>query len=263
VVRRYSTSFSRGIRALHPRFRPHIRAIYGFVRVADEIVDSFHGHDRKALLQRFRADTCRALEEGISLNPVLHAFQRTARAHGIDRKLVEPFLDSMAMDLERSHHDPATLLTYIHGSAEAVGLMCLRVFCAGDESACTRLGPSAMRLGAALQKINFLRDLRDDHARLGRNYFPLVKPGGLDEAAKQGIEHDIEADLQAARQGIAALPRDARFGVYIAYAHHVALFRKIQGLSAAEVLQKRVRLGWQARLRLIGSAFLRHGTGRI
>lgn len=261
VVARYSTSFSRGIRALGPTLRPDIAAIYAFVRIADEVVDTFHALPQGALLDRFRADTRRAISERVSLNPVLHSFQRAVHANGIELALIEAFLDSMAMDLERSSHDATSFGQYIHGSAEAVGLMCLHVFCQGDLLLFPRLRPAAMRLGAAFQKVNFLRDLHDDQVSLGRTYFPGLETSIWDDSAKRQIERDAEADLKAAWPGIKALPRSARFGVHVAFLHHRALLRKIQGLTAAQMMQERIRIGWPARARLLATGYIRHRLG--
>ena len=258
VVSRYSTSFSIGIRGLHPRFRGPIKSIYAYVRFADEIVDTFHSHDKRDLLQRFRAETYRALEEGISLNPVLHSFQRVAHTSGIGRELIDPFMDSMAMDLDQEVHDTTSFNDYIFGSAEVVGLMCLRVFCEGDDARYNALKPAAKRLGAAFQKVNFLRDIQDDHAALGRTYFPDIDVSNLDEAAKRKAEDDMNADFQAALAGIKELPNGSRFGVYVAYAYYLALFRKIKGLSAGRIMQERIRIGRRAKMRLLTTSFLRY-----
>jgi phytoene synthase len=263
VVSRYSTSFSIGIRALHPRFRGPIKAIYAYVRFADEIVDTFHAHDKRDLLERFRAETSRAMDEGISLNPVLHSFQQTARGYGIGQELIDPFLDSMAMDLEQETHDSASFNNYIFGSAEVVGLMCLRVFCEGDDARYNVLKPAAQRLGAAFQKVNFLRDVQDDHAALGRTYFPDIDVQHLDEKAKCKAEASIIADFQAALAGIKNLPKGSRFGVYVAYAYYLALFRKIQGLSAGRIMQERIRIGKRAKMRLLTTSFLRHSFNNL
>jgi phytoene/squalene synthetase len=263
VVSRYSTSFSIGIRALHPRFRGPIKAIYAYVRFADEIVDTFHAHDKRDLLERFRAETSRAMDEGISLNPVLHSFQQTARGYGIGHELIGPFLDSMAMDLEQETHDSASFNNYIFGSAEVVGLMCLRVFCEGDDARYNVLKPAAQRLGAAFQKVNFLRDVQDDHAALGRTYFPDIDVQHLDEKAKCKAEASIIADFQAALAGIKNLPKGSRFGVYVAYAYYLALFRKIQGLSAGRIMQERIRIGKRAKMRLLTTSFLRHSFNTL
>ena len=263
VVSRYSTSFSIGIRALHPRFRRPIKAIYAYVRFADEIVDTFHAHDKRDLLERFSAETSRAMDERISLNPVLHSFQQTARGYGIGHELIGPFLDSMAMDLEQETYDTASFNNYIFGSAEVVGLMCLRVFCEGDDVSYNALQPAAQRLGAAFQKVNFLRDIQDDHAALGRTYFPDIDVQHLDEKAKCKAEASIIADFQAALAGIKNLPKGSRFGVYVAYAYYLALFRKIQGLSAGRIMQERIRIGKRAKMRLLTTSFLRHSFNTL
>jgi len=263
VVSRYSTSFSIGIRALHPRFRAPIKAIYGFVRFADEIVDTFHDHDKRILLARFREDTRRATEDGISLNPILHSFQRTANTYGIDASLIDPFLDSMAMDLDRSVHDADTFATYILGSAEVVGLMCLRVFCEGDEAIYERLKSAAMRLGSAFQKVNFLRDLQDDYDFLGRIYFPGIDADRMDDTMKKHVEADMAADFKYALEGIRELPPGSRFGVYTAYLYYRALFRKIQGLSASTVMHERIRVGKRAKVRLLTTSYLKHSFGLL
>ncbi|MBK9177274.1 MAG: phytoene/squalene synthase family protein [Flavobacteriales bacterium] len=259
----YSTSFSLGIRSLDKRFHSPIHAIYGFVRFADEIVDTFHGFDKEALLARFRDDTHRAVAEGISLNPILHSFQRVVNRYGIERELYVTFLDSMAMDLTDKRHDKRSYATYILGSAEVVGLMCLRVFCEGDESLYQQLKPAAMKLGAAFQKVNFLRDLKDDHRNLGRTYFPGIDLHEWNEEAKRAIEHDIQADFDAAITGIRKLPKGARFGVYMAYIYYVALFGKIKALPACHILQERVRVRNRKKLALLTTSYFRHSFGLL
>lgn len=263
VTRRYSTSFSIGIRLLAPPLRPAIHAIYAFVRCADEIVDTFHQYDRRALLTRFRQDTEMALAEGISLNPVLHGFQAAVRRHGIDQASIDAFLDSMAMDLDANTHDRTSFERYIGGSAEAVGLMCLRVFCSGDDTAYQRLKPFAQRLGAAFQKINFLRDLHDDHVALGRSYFPGVDPTRVGTAQRRAIEAEITEDLREALEGIRRLPRGARLGVYVAYVYYAMLFRKIQALPWERLCAERVRVHNGAKLVLLTTSYVKHSLGLI
>ncbi len=263
VVSHYSTSFSIGIRSLNPRFRAPIKAIYGFVRFADEIVDTFHGHDKRTLLARFREDTWRSIEDGISLNPILHSFQRTANTYGIDASFIDPFLASMAMDLDRTVHDEDTFATYVLGSAEVVGLMCLRVFCEGDNARYERLKPAAMRLGSAFQKVNFLRDLQDDHDALGRTYFPGIDVDHMDDEMKKRAEADMALDFKAALEGIRELPTGSRFGVYTAYLYYLALFRKIQGLSASRIMHERIRVGKRAKMRLLTTSYLKHSFGLL
>jgi len=259
----YSTSFSLGIRSLDKRLQAPIHAIYGFVRFADEIVDTFHGFDKAALLARFREDTHRAIEEGISLNPILHSFQRVVNEFRIERELYDTFLDSMAMDLTDTAHDQRSYDTYILGSAEVVGLMCLRVFCEGDDALYQKLKPSAMKLGAAFQKVNFLRDIKDDFQSLGRTYFPGIDLGEWNEATKRSIEADIQADFDAALDGIRQLPKGARFGVYMAYIYYVALFRKIQALPASQIMAVRVRVRNRRKLALLTTSYLRHSFGML
>lgn len=259
----YSTSFSLGVRSLHRRFHDPIHAIYGFVRFADEIVDTFHAHDKRALLTRFRADTQAAIAEGISLNPILHSFQNVVRQYGIERQSWETFLRSMEMDLEPLSYDRSTYSTYILGSAEVVGLMCLRVFCEGDDAAYQGLKPAAMKLGSAFQKVNFLRDLKDDHLHLGRTYFPDVDVEHMTTADKHRIEADIEADLNAALAGIRQLPKGARFGVYVAYVYYTALFRKIKALPMERILRERIRVRDRSKLVLFTAGYLRHSFGML
>jgi phytoene synthase len=259
----YSTSFSLGIRSLDKRFHAPIHAIYGFVRFADEIVDTFHGYDKADLLDRFRKDTYNAVAEGISLNPILHSFQRVVNEYRIEQKLYDTFLDSMAMDLTDTAHDQGSYETYILGSAEVVGLMCLRVFCEGDEAMYQRLKPAAMKLGAAFQKVNFLRDLKDDHQNLGRTYFPGIDVSRMDAQVKQQIEQDIQHDFDEALVGIRQLPKGARFGVYIAYVYYLNLFRKIKALPCDRILKERVRVRNRRKMLLLTSSYLRHSLGLL
>ncbi|MFZ1688400.1 MAG: phytoene/squalene synthase family protein [Flavobacteriales bacterium] len=259
----YSTSFGLGVRSLHKRFRAPIHSIYGFVRFADEIVDTFHTHDKQELLRRFTADTWRAIEEGISLNPILHSFQSTVRKYAIDRDSIGAFLRSMAMDLEQQRHDRRSFEEYILGSAEVVGLMCLRVFCEGDDAEFQRLKPPAMRLGAAFQKINFLRDMRHDHQQLGRTYFPGVDVMALDANGKRAIELSIDADFDAAFQGIKELPRGARFGVYVAYRYYKALHERIRSLPSERILAERISVPNTSKASLLMRSYVRHSLGLL
>ena len=259
----YSTSFSLGVRSLHKRFHDPIHAIYGFVRFADEIVDTFHTFDKRALLARFREDTERAIAERISLNPILHSYQSVVHRYGIERGLYDAFLRSMEMDLRDTEHDQRSYATYILGSAEVVGLMCLRVFCEGDDVMYQRLKPAAMKLGSAFQKVNFLRDLKDDHQQLGRTYFPGVDVEHLTIADKRNIEADIHADFSAALSGIRQLPKGARFGVYVAYVYYMALFRKIQALPTERVLRERIRVRNRYKIALFTTSLLRHSFGML
>lgn len=259
----YSTSFSLGIRSLDKRYHAPIHAIYGFVRFADEIVDTFHGYDKDKLLQRFREDTYRAIAEGISLNPILHSFQSVVNSYSIEQELYDTFLDSMAMDLTDTVHDQGSYETYILGSAEVVGLMCLRVFCEGDEANYQRLKPAAMKLGAAFQKVNFLRDLKDDHQNLGRTYFPGIDVVEMNAETKALIEDDIQHDFDEALIGIRQLPKGSRFGVYIAYVYYLNLFRKIKALSCDRIMKERVRVRNRRKFLLLTTSYVRHSFGLL
>lgn len=243
ITRNYSTSFSMGILAFDKQYRDPIYAIYGFVRYADEIVDTFHDFDKKVLLDEFVRDTWLAIERKISLNPVLDAFQETVRQYNIGHDLIKAFLDSMAMDLKDIEYAEEDYNEYIYGSAEVVGLMCLKVFCDGDETSYDRLKAPARRLGAAFQKINFLRDIRDDYQSRGRTYFPNLNLGiSLDEKAKKEIEADIEADFDSAYQGIIQLPKGSRLGVLTAYRFYRNLFNKIRKTQSKHILEARIRI---------------------
>lgn len=258
VTRSYSTSFSIGIRCLASNLRDPIYSIYGFVRLADEIVDTFHEHDKVNLLRKFKEDTWNAIDNKISTNPVLQSFQRTVHELKLERAHIELFLKSMEMDLDRKQYDQPEFEKYILGSAEAVGLMCLKVFCHEDETRYQRLKPYAMKLGAAFQKINFLRDLRADYAGMGRSYFPGLDVERFDEETKKRIEADIESDFQEGYRGIQDLPRGAKMGVYVAYRYYRALFRKIKRLPSSAVLQSRVSVRKRYKIAILGYSFLKH-----
>lgn len=238
----YSTSFSSAIRLLHKDLRTPIYNIYGFVRFADEIVDTFHGHDKAALLSQFRKDTYDAIEQGISLNPILHSFQLTVNHYHIDLELIDAFFHSMEMDLGKQQYDTHRYQEYIYGSAEVVGLMCLYVFCERDTQLYQRLKPSAQSLGAAFQKVNFLRDVKADHQQLDRTYFPDVDFRNFTDKCKQKIEMDIAADFKHAFEGILELPWKARFGVYVAYKYYLSLFKKIKRTEPSQILEQRIRI---------------------
>lgn len=258
VTRTYSTSFSLGIYCLGRKLHNPIYGIYGFVRLADEIVDSFHGYDKKTLLDEFEAETWKAIERRISLNPVLNSFQDAVNRYGIERHLIESFLASMRMDLRRSAHSKDSYETYILGSAEVVGLMCLRVFTDGNEKAYQRLRPSAMHLGAAFQKVNFLRDLKNDFSNLGRSYFPGVDLNRFSDEDKKAIEAEIRNDFDEALKGIRQLPASSRFGVYVAYVYYCRLFRKIQSLPSRAVISERIRIPNHEKISLLVSSYFRH-----
>ena len=254
----YSTSFSLGIRFFSKKFHDPIYAIYGFVRFADEIVDSFHGYDKAKLLKRFKTDTYLAIEEGISLNPILNNFQWAVNTYKIENELIERFLHSMEMDLQEIDYDQPAFEEYILGSAEVVGLMCLRVFCEGDEEKYQQLKPSAMRLGSAFQKINFLRDLKADYKDLGRTYFPGVDLNRFTEETKKEIEDDIALDFADGLEGIRKLPKGARFGVYMAYVYFYKLFLKIKRTNSSKIMSERIRIPNRTKYKLLFTSYLRH-----
>ncbi len=242
ITKRYSTSFSLGIRAFDKKYRYPIYAIYGFVRYADEIVDTFHEFDKELLFKNFKADTYQAIAQKISLNPVLHSFQYAVNKYNIPHDLIESFLHSMEMDIDKSKYDPEQYNEYIYGSAEVIGLMCLMIFCEGDLKVYENLTPYARSLGAAFQKINFLRDIKSDYYDRGRVYFPNVEFAEFCEDQKLIIEEDIQKDFDHGLEGIKKLPDGARLGVYIAYRYYLDLFKKIKNLPATEVSKKRIRV---------------------
>ncbi|HLN53212.1 MAG TPA: phytoene/squalene synthase family protein [Lentimicrobium sp.] len=254
----YSTSFSLGIRLFHKKFHDPIYAVYGFVRLADEIVDSFHGYDKKKLLEKFRKDTYEAIEDGVSMNPILNNFQWAVNKYYIERELIDKFLESMEMDLEKINYNNETFKEYIVGSAEVVGLMCLRVFCEGNSSKYDDLKDPAMKLGSAFQKINFLRDLKNDYHTLGRSYFPDIDLKSFDDVTKKKIEEDIMKDFSDGLTGIRKLPKEARFGVYIAYVYFYNLFLKIKSVSSSRIFIERIRISDGTKYRLLLTSFLRH-----
>jgi len=238
----YSSSFSSAIRLLHRDLRKPIYNIYGFVRFADEIVDTFHDFDKKELLSQFKKETYDSIERGISLNPILNSFQLTVNKYAISNDLIESFFQSMEKDLDRNCYDASGYLEYIYGSAEVVGLMCLIVFCEGDSKLFDNLKPHARSLGAAFQKVNFLRDIKNDTDLLNRSYFPGVDFGNFTPAIKSRIEAEITADFHHAYQGILKLPWKAKFGVYVAYKYYLSLFKKIRKISPARIMEERIRI---------------------
>ncbi len=257
ITNRYSTSFSLGIRVFDKRYRGPIYAIYGFVRFADEIVDTFHDYPKAELLRRFWKDTYLALEEKISLNPVLNAFQEVVHEYKIETELIDAFLKSMEMDLHFNKYDPSRYEEYIYGSAEVVGLMCLRVFCEGDEEMYQRLKSPARSLGSAFQKINFLRDMASDFDDRGRVYFPGVDFSNFTAEDKIDIEKDIKKDFDDALVGITQLPKGVRFGVYLAYVYYTNLFQKIKQAPAHRVKEERIRVRDSKKMYLLFSSAVR------
>ena len=257
TTEKYSTSFSTAIKLLHKDFRTPVFNIYGFVRFADEIVDSFHDFDKATLLDRFKKETFDAIENKISLNPILHSFQMTVNKYGIDHELINAFFHSMELDLSRASYDVNGYNEYIYGSAEVVGLMCLYVFCEGDIATYQKLKPYAQSLGAAFQKVNFLRDVKADYKQLNRTYFPGVDLSNFNRNIKEEIEADIAKDFSHAFEGIMQLPVKARFGVYVAYKYYLSLFDKIRKVQPAKILQSRVRIPNYWKLLIVAKAGLR------
>ena len=258
VTEEYSTSFTLGIKIMNKKFHQPVYAIYGFVRLADEIVDTFHGYDKSNLLQKFKTETYDAINQKISLNPLLQSFQQVVNEYAIDKYLIDTFLKSMQTDLTKTTHTKESYNEYILGSAEVVGLMCLKVFCNGNEEEYEQLKPYAIKLGAAFQKINFLRDANADSVELGRNYFPNVNIKQLTQQQKTEIEDDIETDFKAAFTGIKMLTNEARAGVYIAYTYYYALFKKIKSLSPQNILNERIRVSDFMKYSLLVKAFFRY-----
>jgi len=251
VTRSYSTSFSLGISFLSPELRGPVHAIYGFVRLADEIVDSFHEFDKASLLLKFNSDTMEAISESISLNPILNAFQEVVNQYRIDHELIHLFFQSMEMDLKKETYTEEKYERYILGSAQVVGLMCLHVFTSGEQTAYERLKKPAMKLGSAFQKVNFLRDVSADFQLLSRSYFPGVDLSQFSDEQKKEIQADIELDFDAALEGIAQLPASSQRGVYLAYLYYRKLFNKIKRKTAAQLIAQRIRISNLYKLRLM------------
>lgn len=263
TTRSYSTSFSLGIYCLSRKLHDPIYSIYGFVRFADEIVDSFHGYDKEILLNEFQEETWKAIDRKISLNPILNSFQEVVHRFTIPRELIQCFLDSMRMDLHKQDYTREAYETYILGSAEVVGLMCLRVFTSGNDADYNQLKPFAMKLGAAFQKVNFLRDLKNDYAGLGRTYFPQINIAEFSEREKAEIESDIDTDFQEALVGIRQLPASSRFGVYVAFVYYQRLFLKIKRLPPRTIMSERIRIPNYEKISLLISSYFRHSFKRI
>jgi len=264
TTRIYSTSFSLATRLLGPSTRKAIYAIYSFVRLADEIVDTMHDKDQEALLDELEDSTFRAIQRGFGLNPILHSFQRTVHQFHIPPELITAFFDSMWMDLDLKRHDPGTYSKYVYGSAEVVGLMCLRVFLGADEARFGRLESHARSLGAAFQKINFLRDLKEDYFEKGRLYFPaLIDSHHLDLATKKEIEAEIESDFQHALKGIKQLPFSARLGTYVAYRYYQTLLRVLKRTQPHILFNQRIRISNLRKVGLLPMTLLRVAFNQI
>jgi 15-cis-phytoene synthase len=257
ITENYSTSFTLGIKTLNKKFHTPIYNIYGFVRLADEIVDTFHNYDKKSLFERFEKDTYLALEEKISTNPVLHAFQLVVNEYNIDLKFIKAFLYSMKMDLDIATYSDEKYQEYIYGSAEVVGLMCLKVFCGGNQQQFDRLEEGAKRLGSAFQKVNFLRDIKSDYVERGRVYFPSVEYQNFSENEKREIEQDIDNDFKLAYEGIVNLPTEAKFGVMLAYNYYLCLFEKIKKASVPTIQNERIRVPDYKKIAMLTSSILK------
>lgn len=258
VTTGYSTSFSSAVKMLAPSIRPAIHSIYGFVRFADEVVDTFHDKDKKLLLDKFEWDLYQSLEMGVSLNPILHSFQKTIQEYKIDKELVDAFMKSMRMDIEKKDYKTQEeYRNYIYGSADVVGLMCLKVFVNGNEVEYEKLKPTAMRLGSAFQKVNFLRDLKNDAEVLERSYFPDVDLKNLSPEIKTLIVNEIKADFDAAYEGIIQLPASSKFGVYTAFRFYKQLLKKLQQTPSNKLMETRIRVNDYHKFGLLLESYLK------
>jgi phytoene synthase len=257
VTKNYSTSFSLAVYMLSPIIRDAIYSIYGFVRFADEIVDSFHGFDKEELINDFEKEYYKSYNSGISLNPILNSFQHTVKKYNITDDLIQAFLKSMKLDLVKTdYNSKAEYDEYIYGSADVVGLMCLKVFVAGKDHKYEQLKDEAMRLGSAFQKVNFLRDLKDDNLVLNRNYFPGVDLNSFDENAKRMIIKEIQDDFDVAYQGILKLPIEAKFGVYTAFVYYKKLLKKLENTPCHEIGNARIRVSNYTKAGLLAQSFV-------
>ena len=257
ITKKYSTSFSIAVGLLAPSIRQAIYNIYGFVRVADEIVDSFEGYPQEDILNRFEEEYSYALKLGISTNPIINAFQKTVIEYSIDDSLVRTFLRSMRADLSKQiYANKEEMEDYIYGSADVVGLMCLKVFVNGDTKEYDRLKDAAMSLGSAFQKVNFLRDLKQDYDHLNRTYFPNIDPENITTEDKNKIVHDIKEDFNAAFIGIKELPKEARFGVYVAYKYYSQLLKKVDKTPAEVLIDKRIRVSNSLKIYLLFQSYI-------
>jgi len=260
---RYSTSFSRGIRMLGRKYRDPVYAVYGFVRIADEIVDTFHDQDKKELLEGYIRETYDSIERGLGTNPVLHSFQWAVNEYGIEKELIQAFFDSMLMDLEPSRHDNNSYEQYIFGSAEVVGLMCLRIFYRDEPEKFQELKKYARKLGEAFQKVNFLRDIEADLSERERVYFPGLKPEKFTVEVKREIEKDIRKSFLDSKQGIKELKKEVRFGVYLAYRYYFTLFKIIRRTDVHTLMSRRISVSNTRKMALLLGSYIRNGLGLI
>lgn len=265
VTKKYSTSFSLAVKMLSPKIRAAIYNIYGFVRFADEIVDTFHDYNKEQLLSDFETEYYKAYDHGISLNPILNSFQHTVKEYKITDQMVQSFLNSMRADLHKSvYTTQQEYQEYIYGSADVVGLMCLKVFVNGDEEKYNELKDAAMRLGSAFQKVNFLRDLKDDYELLNRSYFPNIDLASLDAESKQKIIEEIEEDFDYAyNHGILKLPIEAKFGVYMAYRYYRRLLKKLKRVPSSKIIETRVRISNPMKLNLLARSYVKYKLNMI
>lgn len=264
VIKRYSTSFYFSSSLLSKTIRQDIFNIYGFVRLADEIVDTFHEYPKKELLEDFEKELWRSVDNKISLNPILNSFQHTVNKYSIPKDLINSFLDSMKMDLEKKEYNSVEeYKKYIYGSADVVGLMCLKVFVKGSESSFTELSPFAISLGSAFQKVNFLRDLKDDSNVLNRVYFPNVDMNNFNEKSKKEIILEIEKDFENAVKGIVKLPKNSKFAVYIAYRYYNKLLKKLKRTSSENIVKKRIRIHNLQKFIVIARSYVKYQLNLI
>jgi len=263
TTRNYSTSFSLGVRVLSSKYREGIYSIYGFVRYADEIVDTFIDQDQRTIFEEFRQETYKAIQRRFSINPIIDSFQMAVNKYGIDRELIEAFLVSMEMDLSHDVYSPELLKTYIYGSAEVVGLMCLRVFYYDEPEKYDQLKAPARKLGEAFQKVNFLRDARDDYSEKGRVYFKDIDFSNFTEETKKHLEAEIEKDFQESMEGIRKLKKQVRLGVYLAYSYYMNLLREIKNARPDEILKKRYRVSNRRKSYLLVNAYLKNALNML
>lgn len=263
TTRNYSTSFSLGVRVLSPKYREGIYSIYGFVRYADEIVDTFFDQDQRTIFEEFRVETFKAIDRGFSINPIIDSFQMAVRKYKIDHELIEAFLLSMEMDLANDVYSSEMLKTYIYGSAEVVGLMCLRVFYFNEPEKYDALVVPARKLGEAFQKVNFLRDVRDDFSEKGRIYFKDIDFNNFTEETKKQLEDEIEKDFQESMEGIRQLKKQVRLGVYLAYSYYLHLLKEIKKARPEEILKKRYRVSTRRKSYLLVNAYLKNALNLL
>jgi phytoene/squalene synthetase len=263
TTRNYSTSFSLGVRVLNSKYREGIYSIYGFVRYADEIVDTFIDQDQRVIFEEFRQETYKAIERKFSINPIIDSFQMAVNKYGIDRELIDAFLLSMEMDLSNDVYSPELLKTYIYGSAEVVGLMCLRVFYFNEPEKYDQLKAPARKLGEAFQKVNFLRDAHDDYNGKGRVYFKDIDFSNFTEETKKQLETEIEKDFQESMEGIRKLNKQVRLGVYLAYSYYINLLREIKKARPEEILKKRYRVSKRRKSYLLVNAYLKNALNML